>query len=42
MVLIKDGNSEHVAQAWRDIGLFGEKNPIQITEFLIMCEPHYE
>ena len=27
MVLILEGNSEHVAQAGRKIGLFGEKNP---------------
>ena len=29
MVLRLDGNSEHVAQGWKKIGLFGEKkNPI--------------
>ena len=28
MVLILDGNSKYVAHAWRNIGLFGEKNPI--------------
>ena len=29
MVLILDGNSEHVAHAWKKIGHFGEeKNPI--------------
>ena len=28
MVFILDGNSEHAAQAWRKIGIFGEKNPI--------------
>ena len=42
MVLILDGNTEHVAQAWRKIVLFGEKNPIcdcprsnWITEFAL-------
>ena len=28
MVLILDGNPEHVTHAWRKIGLFGEKYPI--------------
>ena len=28
IMLILDGNSEHVAHAWRKIGLFGLKNPI--------------
>ena len=28
MVLLLDSNSEHVAQAWRKIGLVGEKKPI--------------
>ena len=27
MVLLLDGNSEHVAHACRKVGLFGEKNP---------------
>ena len=27
MVLLFDGNSGHVAHAWRKIGLFGENNP---------------
>ena len=26
--LLLDGNSEHVAHAWRKIDLFGEKNPV--------------
>ena len=26
MVLIFEGNSEHVAHAWREIGVFGQKN----------------
>ena len=28
MVLIVDGNSDHVAHAWTKIGLFGGENPI--------------
>ena len=28
MVLISDDNSEHVAYSLREIGFFGEKNPI--------------
>ena len=28
MVLIGDGNSEHVEHAWRKMGLFGEQNTI--------------
>ena len=28
MVLVLNGNSEHVAHAWRKIDLFGGKNPI--------------
>ena len=28
IVLILDGNSEHVAHAWRKIGIFGKKNMI--------------
>ena len=31
MVLILDGNSDHIAHAWRKIGLFGYENPIFVT-----------
>ena len=27
-VFISNGNSDHVALAWRKIGLFGEKDPM--------------
>ena len=34
MKLISDGTSEHVAHAWRDIGLVGEKNRFATTFYL--------
>ena len=30
MVVITDGNSEHVAQAYRKIGIFGEKKTFDL------------
>ena len=35
MVLILDGNSEHVTHAWRKMGLLGEKKIQFLTAFVI-------
>ena len=41
MVLILDGNTEHVAHVWRKIGLFEQKNILFVTAFdLIKCLEH--